>query len=804
MRDVRYAFRLVLRQPLFACLVVGTLALGIGASTSMFSVVNGVLLKPLPYGKPAALVWMYGAFSGNDSAAVSPPDFLDYRDRNRVFERLGAMTIAPQGVTVTGNGAPVRLQASRVSGDLMTVLGVAPVLGRDLARTDETTGSPAILVSHRVWQERFGGAADAIGRPIVVDGRSYTVAGVMPPGFVLPYDSFIRLTDPVDLFLPFGFDDPEAQVRRFHFLRVIGRLPSGATIQHAQSQMDVIARQLAAAYPENDTWRLRLVPLHERIVGAVRPALRVLMGAVALLLLVSCANVASLLLARGSFREPELALRGALGASRGRIVRQLLIEGLVLSFAGAAAGLLVTWAAIRALARLGPAQFPRLEAIGLEPPVILFAAGAAVVATVVFALVPAIQASRGQLTAAIGSGRTSTHDRVRRFGQRSLVVAQLCVASVMLVGAAVLAKGFLQLVSIDPGFQASNVTLTPLPLPPERYATDARVDAFYTGLLDRLAASPGVETASLSTAPPLAGVNDSVVYREGKAPTGPRDRQFAQIRWIRGDYFGALGIPMVAGRRFDDRVDRAGAPEVAVISARMAREHFGSENPVGQRIVVDLGEARGLEVVGVAGDVRIFGQANDAPAMVYMSARQRPIPFMQLVVKSAGASGEVASAIRRHVQALDPGLAVARTEALDGLLAGSVAQPRFAMLLIASFAGLALLQTLVGLYGTLAYLVSQRQREFGIRLAVGAPRGTIRRMVLGQGLVLLAIGLPLGLVASLFTTRLGSALLLQVPAADPLVLAGVAALLTLTSLAAMLGPAQRAARADPLAAIRAE
>jgi len=803
MQDLRYAFRLMLRQPVFAALVVGTLALGIGASTTMFSVVNGVLRKPLPYGDPAALVWMYGAFSGNDSASVSPPDFLDYRDRNRVFERLGAMGIAPQGVTVTGSGTPVRLQASRVSADLMTVLGVPPVLGRDFARSDEKTSSPSILISNRLWQERFGGAPDAIGRAIVVDGRGYTVVGVMPAGFVLPYDSFIRLTDPVDLFLPIGFDDPEAQIRRFHMLRVIGRLPAAATIQQAQSQMDVIARQLAAAYPENESWHLRLLPLHERIVGAVRPALRVLMGAVALLLLVSCANVASLLLARGSSREPEIALRGALGASRGRIVRQLLVEGLVLSFAGAAAGLLVTGATIRAVGRLGT-QFPRLDTIALEPQVILFAAGAAVAATLLFALVPAMQAARAQLTAAIGTSRTATHDRVRRFGQRTLVVAQLCVAAVLLAGAAVLVKGFMQLIAIDPGFQASNVTLTAMPLQSERYSTDARYEAFYGALLERLASSPGVETAALATSPPLSGANDTVVYREGRAPTGTRDRGFAQIRWVRGDYFGALGIPMVAGRRFDDRVDRAGAPDAAVISAEMAREHFGSENPIGQRLVVDLGTAMTAEVVGVAGDVRIFGQANEAPAMVYMSALQHPVGFMQLVIKSAVPAGEVASAIRRHVQALDPAMAVARTDTLEELLSGSVAQPRFAMLLIASFAGLALLLTLVGLYGTLAYLVSQRQREFGIRLAVGATRGTLRRMVLGQGLVLVAIGVPLGLIASLFATRLGSALLLEVPAADPVVLAGVAVLLTLTSLAAMLGPAHRAARADPLAAIRAE
>jgi hypothetical protein len=315
MQDVRYAFRLMARQPLFACLVIGTLTVGIGASTSMFSVVNGVLLKPLPYANPGALVWMFGAFRLSDSASVSPPDFVDYRDRTDVFERLAAMEIAPAGVTVTSAGAPVRLQASRVSADLMTTLGVAPVAGRDFARADEQTGVSAILVSQRLSQERFAG--NAVGRPLVVDGRTFTIVRVMPAGFTLPYDSFIRLPNPVDLYLPLALDDPEAQVRRFHFLRLIGRLKPAESLQQAQSQMEVIARQLAATYPENDTWHLRLVPLHERIVGAVRPVLLILMAAVTLLLLVSCANVASLLLARASTRESELALRGR-SAPRGR------------------------------------------------------------------------------------------------------------------------------------------------------------------------------------------------------------------------------------------------------------------------------------------------------------------------------------------------------------------------------------------------------------------------------------------------------------------------------------------------------
>ena len=496
MDDVRYALRLIVRQPLFACIVVSTLTLGIGASTSMFSVVNGVLLKPLAYADPSALVWMFGAFRGSDSAAVSPPDFVDYRRSNDAFERFAAMAIGPNAVTVAIAGTPARLRASSVSAELISTLGVAPILGRDLTRADEKTGSTAVIVSHRLWQERFGGASDTLGQSVVVNNQARTVVGVMPAGFTLPYDSFIRLTEPVDLYLPIAFDDPDWQIRRFHSLRLIGRLKPGVSLRQAQSEMDVIAHQLAAEYPENETWHLRLLPLYQRIVGAVRPVLLVLMAAVTLLLMVSCANVAGLLLARASTRKHELALRGALGASPARIVRQLLVEGFALSLAGGAAGVVVTWWTIYALKRLGPAQFPRLEAVALDPRVVVFALAAAAVTTLMFALAPAIHASRGDVAASIAPTRTATHDRSRRLAQRSLVVGQLAISVVLLAAAALLVRGFVRLVSTDSGFSADDVMLTPVPLPDERYDTNTKVDFFYSSLVERLTVTPGIEGAA--------------------------------------------------------------------------------------------------------------------------------------------------------------------------------------------------------------------------------------------------------------------------------------------------------------------
>lgn len=804
MRDLRYALRLIRRQPMFATLVIATLTLGIGATTSMFSVVHAVLLKPLPYGEPDRLVWMYGSFRGGDTAAVSPPDFVDYRKGNQVFERLAAMAISPVGVTVSGSGAPVRLRASRISADLLSALGVAPLAGRDFSRADEMLGSPAIIVSHRLWQERFDGTPDVIGRAIVVEGRSHTVTGVMPQGFTLPYDSFVRLTEPVDLYLPLALDDPNAQIRRFHSLRLIGRLKSGVALQQAQSHMDVIARQLEAAYPESETWHLRLVPLRERIVGGVRPVLRILMGAVLLLLLVSCANVASLLLARVGTREPELALRGALGATRGGLLRQLLIEGLTFSLAGAGGGLLLTWWAIRMLQTVGPAQFPRLQAISLDPAVVVFAVMVASVTTVLFALAPAVHAARAGVATGIPPSRVATGDRRRRFGQQALVAAQVAASIVLLAGAAELIRGLVRLVAIDFGFTASDVTVTPLPLPPARYDSDARIDSFYLGLLERLRASPGVTAVSLATSPPLSGANDTAIYREGRPPATARDQRFAQIRRVQGDYFRTLDIPIIAGRAFDDDIDRAAGLAKAIVSRRLARDHFGTEDVIGQRVVIDLGAPVTAEIVGIAADVRIFGQANEAPPMVYVPARQYPVAYLQAIVRSGMQATDVASTIRRHVQALDGTLAPGRTEPMERLVADSVAEPRFLMLLISSFAGFALTLTLVGVYGTVAYVVLQRQREFGIRIAMGATRGTIRRMVLVQGLAVIACGVPAGVLLSLFTSRLASALLLNLHGPDPLVLAAILALVALTSIAAMLRPAHRAACVEPLTALRTE
>ena len=803
MQDIRYGLRLIARQPAFAAVVVATLSLGIGASTTLFSVVHAVLLKPLPYGDPSALVWMFGAFRGADSAAVSPPDFVDYRERNEGFRRMGAMAIAPNGVTVSTADRPTRLQASRVSGDLIATLGVAPALGRDFTRDDEADAARSVIISHRLWSERFGASPAALGQSLVVDDSPRTIVGVMPAGFSLPYDAFIRLADPVDLYLPLDFRDPDAQVRRFHWLRVIGRLKPGVSLRQAQAEMDVIARRLEATYPENRTWRLRLVPLHERIVGDVRPVLLVLMAAVVLLLLVACGNVAGLLLARATTRRNEMALRGALGASRGRVVRQLLVEGLLMSLAGGAAGLGLTWWAIAALKRMGPSDIPRLQTIALDPFVVAFALTTAVSTTLVFALTPALRISRGNLTASLRPASVTNHDRSTGRAQRVLVIGQLGASFVLLICAGLLTRSFLRLTSVDTGFRAAGVAITRVALPPERYDRDEKIDRYYGELLRRLEGHPGIDGVAFASAPPLSGANDTAVYRPEQPPQAAEDRRFAQVRWIRGDYFGTLGIPILSGRAFDDRADRPGAPFTAVINRRLARDFFGREQVIGEHLAVDLGSTVVAEIVGVTGDVRMFGQAIEAPATVYLSAHQHA-SFMQLIIRTAPGAQDVASIVRETVAAVDPMLAPSRVEMMEALLADSVAQPRFTMVLIGAFATVAAILAVVGLYGTLAYFVSRRRHEIGVRLALGATAGDIVRMVMRQGTALIVAGIVLGLAGALFATKFAARLLFEVRPADPFVFGAVAALVTLTSLAAIALPARRAARVEPLAALRTQ
>jgi putative ABC transport system permease protein len=804
MTDIRYAFRLVARKPGFASVVVATLALGIGGATAMFSIVHGVLLEPLPYREPDRLVWMFGSFRGSDTAAVSPPDFLDYRSEQRTFSSIAAMTIAPSGVTVAGAGGPERLLAGRTTAAMLTTLGVRPALGRDFQTTDESLSAPRVaIISDRLWQERFARARDVVGQTIVVDRRAHAIVGVLPAGFELPFDPFIQLSGPLDLLLPFPFDAEEATVRRFHFLRAIGRLAPARTLSEAQRHMDVIARRLEQAYPENETWRLRLLPLHERLVGQVRPALLMLLAAVGLLLLIACANVMSLLLAMATTRQSEIAVRAALGASRGRIVRQLLTEGLVLALLGGTAGLALASWIVGVVKRAAPASIPRLEGVGIDPVVVGFSAGIACVATLVFALAPAVRIVRSSDASRMKEGARGADGSERASLRRGLVVTQIALSLALLVGAGLLARSLARLQAVEVGF-ASDVLLAAIALPAEVYGSLDEVEGFFTALSERLNGLPGVEAAALATSPPLAGANDTSVYPEGEPPAAPADRRFAQIRWVQGDYFGALAIPVLRGRVFDDRADGPGAPPVVVISRAMAEKFFPGKDPIGERLVVDLQDAVTVEVAGVVGDARVFGQAEDAPAMLYMSSRQFPTNYMHLIVRTAAASAGMGASIRGTVQALDPALSIARLESMRDLLRDSVAQPRLRTILVAAFAAVALVMSLTGVYGIVAFTVGQRTREIGIRLALGATGHEVVRMIMRQGAVVVGLGLLVGLALAFGASRLLASLLYEMGPNDPLVFTIVPLAVGAAALMAAALPARRAARIEPVRALRSE
>jgi putative ABC transport system permease protein len=746
---------------------------------------------------------MFGAFKLADSAAVSPPDFLDYRAREHLFRSLSAMVIAPMTVNVVRAHGPERLNMATVSAGLITTLGVAPILGRDF-RPDEERGAaePLVIISERLWREQFGSSSQALGKTLRVDDKVRTVVGVMPSGFALPFDPFIRLTDPVDLYAPIAFDDGENQVRRFHFLRLIGRLDLGVSMREAQAQMDTIARQLEVAYPENETWKLRLVPLHERMVGDLRRVLFVLFGAVLLLLLVACANVAGLLLARGVVRQSELALRVAFGASRRKIFAQLMLESLSLASIGAVGGLVLAVWLVQLIKRLGPVDVPRLSNIGLDFAVVVFAILLTGLTTVLFGAVPALHACRRDPADALLHGLRSTGGRGRTGLRNSFVVAQIAVSCTLLAGAGLFVRSLWRLEAVDPGFAAQGVVLSQLSLPLDSFDTDAKLANWYESLLARLSSTPGVEAVALASAPPLVGGGDTAVYREGHAPASDAERRFAQLRYVDGEYFGALGMRVVRGRSFTPG-DRQAGPSVVVISERMAREFFPQMNPVGQRLVIDRGEPTTAEIAGIVADARLFGPMTDAPSIMYLSSRQWPRTTTHVVLRMASPSlaGPTLQAI---VRSLDRSVAVGRVQSLETLLEDSLSQPRFRTVLAVLFAVLALVLTLGGVYGSVSWAVTQRTREFGIRSAVGARPRQLLAMVLRQGMWVVTLGAALGLGGAVIGGQLVRDLLYDSRPFEPTVVMTVVVLLAVFAVIAMIAPALRAGRIDPAVTLRTE
>jgi predicted permease len=796
-QDVRFALRGLRRNPGFTAVAVATLALGIGANSAIFSVVQAVLLRPLPYQEPQRLV----AVLQDGRGPVSPANFLDLRAQNSVFQQLAAAQAWQ--ATLTGAGPPEAVRALQLTADLFSVLGVPAARGRTLVAGDDAPGAGRVVViGHQLWQRRFGGDPGLLGRALLINGESHTVVGIMPPTFQFaPF--WIMDTE---LWVPLDLAARRAD-RSGASLRLFARRAPQVSLAQAQAQVDTLGRRLAQQFPDdNKGLRLQVVPLHDRAVGQVRRALLVLLGCVSFVLLIACANVANLTLARASARRKEIAVRASLGASRSRLVRQLLTESVVLALAGGALGLLLAAGSIDLLITLAPANLPRLQTVTLDGPVLAFTLAVALGTGLVFGLAPALALTRADPGAGLRQSSRGATEGSRRHGLRSLlVVSQVALALMLLVGAGLLLRSFQRLLAVDAGFDARHVLSAVVPLADPRYQEPARRAAFYQDLVGRVRALPGVEAVGATNHLPIGGDIWGLSYTiEGAPPPAPGDEPSAIYRTIAPGYLRALGMSLLRGRDFHD-ADRPETPGVAIVNQAFARQAWPGQDPLGKRIRVEDGGPNPRAIVGVVKDTRQRDwTAAPTPEMYLAFLQNPPSRGLTLVVRAAGDPLTLAPALERQVWAIDPNLAVVQVRSMEEVVAQAIGQPRFNLLLLNAFAALALLLAAVGIYGVMAYAVHRRTQELGIRLALGAQTRDLRRLVVGQGMALAAVGVALGLAAAFGTTHIMQAMLFEVTPTDPPTFLAISTLLLTVALLATYLPARRATRIDPLTALRAE
>lgn len=794
-QDARFAVRTLLSRPGFSLTAVLVLALGIGAGTAIFSVVDSVLLRPLPYAEPDRLVLLLEKkLPQFPQFSVAPGNFLAWRERTRAFESLAAWR--SEAFDLTDSGEPERLRGLRVTWNLFGLLGAPPVVGRDFRPDEDAVGSPPVVIlSYELWQRAFAGDPSIVGRRITLDGTGHSVIGVAPASAQV-------VLRRAALFVPMAFTDRQRQQYGSHYLQAIGRLKRGVTIEQAEADMDSIARALEAEHPDDDRgWRVLAGPLGDLLTRGVRPALLMLLGAVGLLLLVACANVASLLLARGLGRQREFAIRAALGAGRARLVRQLLTESFVLALAAGATGLALAHWLLRGLLALVPANLPRAADVGLSAPAVACALGLSVVTPLLFGLIPALQAARTDLTESLAAGGRDGH--VRQRARRVLVVTEMALATILLVGAGLVGRTFVHLVHVDPGFVAAQAVTADFALPENRYPTGPDSHRFYSALVERVSQAPGVRAAGASAGMPFVGDYATSVSFEGRPILPPSERPSVNHYSVSPGFFPALGIPLRRGRLLTEH-DGPGAPAVTVVSETFVRLHFPGEDPLGKRVQVDMGREEWMEIVGIVGDTRQYGLRNDATAQLYQPYGQLPSGQMTLVVRTDGDPGSAVPVLREAVRAVDPAVPVAQVRALEDLLSEATARERFAMLLLGAFAALALLLAIVGLYGVLAYAVAMRRREIGVRVAHGARPRDVLWLFVREGVGLGLVGAAVGVAAALGLARLVASLLFGVEPTDPATIALTVVVLVAAAVLASLVPAHRAARTDVVGALRAE
>src|SRR5262245_56830340 len=806
-QDLRYGARMLLKQPGFTLIATLTLALGIGANTAIFSVVDAVLLRPLPF-REAGQLMMLGtvdAREGDGLRSVSYPNFVDWRAQSGSFERLAAFRV--RSFALTGSGAPERLNGVVASAELFALLGVSPSLGRSVRAEEDNAGASVVILSHGLWRRRFNSDPQVIGRNITLDGRSLTVVGVAPAGFQFPIEA-----EPADLWTTIANDatgaDPMTAQRGLGYLSVIGRLKPGVSGAQAQAEMDGIARRLERQYPDKNAHQgARLAPAYEHLVGDVRRPLLIIFGAVGCVLLIACANVANLLMARATARRREIALRAALGASRGRVIRQLLTESVLLALAGSLCGWLLAWGCMESLLSLSPENIPRLQDVRLDGRVFGFTLLVSLLTGVIFGLAPALQAAKTELTETLKEGGRSGEGARGARLRSALMIAEVAIALVLMAGAGLLLNSFWRLLQVNPGFDPRQTLTFRLNLPNSKYSGPEAV-AFFERLQARLQKLPGVRGASVTFGLPFGKSRIGTELDIEGRPVAPGDRPLIECQSVLPDYFRTLGIRLTKGRDFNARDDLK-ARRVAIINETLARRFFPNEDPIGKRIRPDMSTEPGdppmREIIGVVSDVRYRSLTADVPLEVYMPDTQLPISTgMWIALRTDADPRSLISAARAEVQALDKELPVFEVKTLDQYVSGAVAHPRFNALLLLLFAGLALLLTAAGLYGVISYSVTQRTREIGIRMALGAQTHDTLRLVVKQGMTLTLIGAAIGLGCALALTRLLKTLLFGVSANDPLTFGVIVLLLTVVAFVACWIPAWRATKVDPLIALRSE
>ena len=811
LQDLRYAARQLRANPTFASVIILTLALSIGANSAIFSVIDGVLIKKLPYPHADRLVRIFLSSTDFPKFSLNPFDFRDFRARNRTFENMAVFTRGD--VQLSGDGEPVRLNGFGITSGYFRVLGLQPELGREFDFQAEIPGNGLqVILSNRLWRTRFNADPNIIGRKITLNLQPFVVIGVMPAGTDHPGNEYhsVAYGESVDVWWPFSFAGNPNQ-RGSHYVEGIGRLKDGVSVAQARADLNAIMTQLSREHPGGDSgWTVLVIPLYTEIVGADRQLLLVLLGAVGLVLLIACANAANLLLARAAGRQREIAVRLALGASRLRVMRQLLTESLVIALAGGALGLALAFGGVKGLVLMLPANFPRAQDIHISAPVFLFTFAVSLATGILFGLAPALQVSRTDPKQGLQQGsRTATAGPVHSRLRNALVVSEVSLACVLLIGAGLMLKSFLNLLHLDPGFRQEHVLTASLSLPHSKYNTAALTARFYNQLALGLHALSGVESAGEGSDLPWTGYDENMggFTVEGKTPPPGKDFH-ARYHMATPEYFQALGIPLVAGRAFSD-ADKNGAPKVLIVNQSFAKECWPLENVIGKRISFEdhpKTDADWTTIVGEVGDVKDHPNSPGAEPAFWWPEGQLMWPQgdMSVVIRTRANPALLADALRSQVHQLDPTLAVADVQLMDKIVDASDSAPRFAFVLVGLFASLAILLAAIGAYGVIAYTVSQRSHEFGLRLALGASRRDLMRLVLVHSAALAFPGTALGVLLALGLGRFLRSLIYQVNPTDPLILASVALLVLTVAFIASWLPARRAAQSDPMATLRAE